>query len=57
MGKPVMAPARKSFTFKLREGNIIGVKVTLRGKDVWFYWKLVNIFLVQETQGIKLTHW
>jgi large subunit ribosomal protein L5 len=57
--KPVMAPARKSIsTFKLREGNIIGVKVTLRGKKMYdFIEKLVNITLPRsrDFQGIKLT--
>lgn len=57
--KPVMAPAKKSIsTFKLREGNIIGVKVTLRGKKMYdFMEKLVNITLPRsrDFQGIKLT--
>jgi len=51
-----MAPARKSIsTFKLREGNIIGVKVTLRGKKMYdFIEKLVNITLPRsrDFQGI-----
>ena len=57
--KPVMVPARKSIaTFKLREGNIIGVKVTLRGKKMYdFIEKLVNITIPRsrDFQGIKLT--
>ena len=51
--------ARKSIsTFKLREGNIIGVKVTLRGKKMYdFMEKLINITLPRsrDFQGIKLT--
>lgn len=57
--QPVMTLARKSIsTFKLREGNIIGVKVTLRGKKMYdFMEKLVNITLPRsrDFQGIKLT--
>ncbi|MGB7405689.1 MAG: 50S ribosomal protein L5 [Pacificimonas sp.] len=45
--KPVITKAKKSIaTFKLREGNPIGVKVTLRGERMWeFYDRLVNIAL------------
>jgi len=45
--KPVMTVARKSIsTFKLREGSVIGSKVTLRGKKMQdFMEKLVNVVL------------
>ncbi|MHB9879729.1 50S ribosomal protein L5 [Pacificimonas sp. ICDLI1SI03] len=45
--KPVITKAKKSIaTFKLREGNPIGVKVTLRGARMWeFLDRLVNIAL------------
>ena len=36
--KPVMTKARKSIAnFKLREGRIIGTKVTLRGDKMWAF--------------------
>jgi len=38
--KPVLTRARKSISsFKLREGNIIGAKVTLRGKKMYDFWR------------------
>ncbi len=42
---PVKTKARKSIsTFKIREGMVIGMKVTLRGKRMWdFLEKLVKI--------------
>lgn len=45
--KPIVRRARKSIaTFKLREGNAIGVKVTLRGDRMYsFLDRLVNIAL------------
>ncbi len=45
--KPVTTKARMSIaTFKLREGNTIGVAVTLRGERMWsFLDKLCNIAL------------
>jgi large subunit ribosomal protein L5 len=45
--KPVITRARKSIaTFKLREGNPIGVKVTLRGQRMYdFYERLVRVAL------------
>ena len=34
--KPIITKAKKSIAgFKLREGNAIGVKVTLRGDQMW----------------------
>ena len=43
--KPVITRARKSIAgFKLREGNAIGVKVTLRGDRMWeFFDRLVSL--------------
>lgn len=45
--KPVVTRAKKSIaTFKLREGNPIGVKVTLRGAKMWdFLERLVRVAL------------
>ncbi|HXQ39130.1 MAG TPA: 50S ribosomal protein L5, partial [Anaerolineales bacterium] len=42
--KPVMTKARKSIAnFKLREGRLIGTKVTLRGNRMWaFLDRLMN---------------
>ncbi|MFA5754800.1 MAG: 50S ribosomal protein L5 [Candidatus Paceibacterota bacterium] len=57
--KPVLTVARKSIsTFKLREGSVIGSKVTLRGKKMYdFIDKLVNIVLPRSRDflGIKLS--
>ena len=43
--KPLVTKAKKSIaTFKLREGNAIGAKVTLRGARMWeFYDRLVSL--------------
>ena len=43
--KPLVTKARKSIAgFKLREGNAIGVKVTLRGNRMWeFFDRLVTL--------------
>ena len=48
--KPVITRARKSIaTYKLREGNPIGVKVTLRGKRMWdFFDRLVSVALPRQ---------
>jgi len=55
--KPVMTKARKSIAnFKLREGRIIGTKVTLRGEKMWFFLdRLLNIALprVRDFRGIS----
>ncbi len=55
--KPVLRRARKSIAaFKLREGRIIGVKVTLRGARMWdFLDRLINIALprVRDFRGIS----
>jgi large subunit ribosomal protein L5 len=48
--KPVITRAKKSVaTFKLREGNAIGTKVTLRGNRLWdFLDRLMNIALARQ---------
>jgi large subunit ribosomal protein L5 len=55
--KPVMTKARKSIAnFKLREGRIIGTKVTLRGNKMWaFLDRLVNTALprVRDFRGVS----
>ncbi len=55
--KPVIRRARKSIaSFKLREGNPIGVSVTLRGERMWaFYDRLVNVALPRrrDFQGVS----
>ncbi|HXF84096.1 MAG TPA: 50S ribosomal protein L5 [Anaerolineales bacterium] len=55
--KPVMTKARKSISnFKLREGRLIGVKVTLRGERMWaFLDRLMNIALprVRDFRGVS----
>jgi large subunit ribosomal protein L5 len=55
--KPIQTKARKSIAnFKLREGRIIGSKVTLRGDRMWaFLDRLVNIALprVRDFRGVS----
>src|SRR5574338_1710293 len=55
--KPVMTKARKSIAnFKLREGRLIGAKVTLRGERMWaFLDRLLNIALprVRDFRGVS----
>ncbi|MFH1524989.1 MAG: 50S ribosomal protein L5 [Chloroflexota bacterium] len=55
--KPVMTKARRSIAnFKLREGRIIGTKVTLRGDKMWaFLDRLINAALprVRDFRGIS----
>lgn len=55
--KPVITKAKKSIaTFKLREGDSVGLKITLRGKRMLdFYQKLVNIALarVRDFRGVS----
>jgi large subunit ribosomal protein L5 len=48
--RPVITRAKRSVaTFKLREGNPIGVKVTLRGNRMWdFLDRLFNIALARQ---------
>ncbi len=55
--KPVVTKARKSIAgFKLREGQIIGAKVTLRGENMYnFMEKLIRISLprVRDFRGVS----
>ncbi len=55
--KPIITHAKKSIaTFKLREGQAIGCKVTLRGVRMWdFFDKLVSIALprVRDFRGVS----
>jgi large subunit ribosomal protein L5 len=55
--KPVQNKARKSIAnFKLREGRIIGTKVTLRGERMWWFLdRLVNVALprVRDFRGVS----
>ena len=55
--KPIVTKARKSIAgFKLREGQTIGVKVTLRGENMYnFMEKLIKISLprVRDFRGIS----
>jgi len=48
--QPVITRARKSIAvFKLREGQAIGVKVTLRGERMWaFFDRLCNVALPRQ---------
>jgi large subunit ribosomal protein L5 len=54
---PVVTKAKKSIAnFKLREGRVIGTKVTLRGDRMWaFLDRLVNVALprVRDFRGIS----
>jgi len=54
--KPVVTKAKKSIAgFKLREGRIIGVKVTLRGDRMWsFLSRLIHVALprTRDFQGV-----
>ena len=55
--KPIATKARKSVAnFKLREGQVVGVKVTLRGDRMWeFLDRLFNVALprVRDFRGIN----
>ena len=55
--KPIMTKARTSIAnFKLREGRIIGTKVTLRGSKMWaFLDRLMNTALprVRDFRGVS----
>ena len=57
--KPVVTKARKSIAgFKLREGQNVGVKVTLRGENMYnFLEKLIKISLprVRDFRGVSAT--
>ena len=55
--KPVVTKAKKSIAgFKLREGNPIGVKVTLRGNQMWeFFDRLVTLAIprIRDFRGLN----
>lgn len=55
--KPVMTKARKSIAnFKLRDGMIVGCRVTLRGERMWeFMDRLVNVALprIRDFKGVS----
>ena len=57
--KPIVTKARKSIAgFKLREGQPVGTKVTLRGENMYYFFeKLVKIALprVRDFRGISKT--
>jgi large subunit ribosomal protein L5 len=55
--KPVVTRAKKSIAgFKVREGNAIGVKVTLRGNQMWeFFDRLVTLAIprIRDFRGLN----
>lgn len=55
--KPVVTKARKSIAgFKIREGQPVGVKVTLRGENMYYFFeKLVKVALprVRDFRGVS----
>ena len=55
--KPVLTKAKNSVaSFKLREGRVIGLKVTLRGERMWaFLTRLIHVALprTRDFQGIS----
>ncbi len=57
--KPLVTKARKSVAaFKLREGNAIGAKVTLRGDRMWeFFDRLVSLAIprIRDFRGLSPT--
>ncbi len=57
--KPIRRGAKKSIaTFKSREGDIVGVQVTLRGERMWsFLDRLINIALprTKDFRGISIS--
>ena len=57
--KPLVTKAKKSIAgFKLREGNAIGAKVTLRGDRMWeFYDRLVSLAIprIRDFRGMSAT--
>ena len=56
--RPIVTKARKSIAgFKLREGNSIGCKVTLRGDRMWeFFDRLVSLAIprIRDFRGLPL---
>ena len=59
--KPVVTRAKKSIAgFKLREGNAIGCKVTLRGDRMWeFFDRLVSLAIprIRDFRGLPDKSW
>ena len=59
--KPIVTKARHSIAgFKLREGQAIGVKVTLRGDRMWeFLDRLVSVAIprIRDFRGLPATSW
>jgi large subunit ribosomal protein L5 len=59
--KPVVTRAKKSIAnFKLREGQAIGVKVTLRGERMWeFLDRLVSVAIprIRDFRGLPAHSW
>jgi large subunit ribosomal protein L5 len=57
--KPIVTKARRSIAgFKLREGNSIGAKVTLRGDRMWeFFDRLVSLAIprIRDFRGLSAT--
>ena len=55
--KPALIKARKSVAaFKLREGQVVGIKTTLRGRRMWYFLdKLVNVALprIRDFRGVN----
>jgi large subunit ribosomal protein L5 len=59
--KPIVTKARRSIAgFKLREGQSIGVKVTLRGDRMWeFFDRLVSVAIprIRDFRGLPANAW
>ena len=55
--KPALMKARKSVAnFKLRQGQTVGIKTTLRGRRMWYFLdKLVNVALprIRDFRGVS----
>ena len=52
--KPIVTTAKKSISnFKLREGNPIGVKVTLRGDRMWEFFDRLVSFAVPRIRDFR----
>src|SRR5690606_25999727 len=56
--KPILAKARKSVAnFKLREGQVVGAHVTLRGTSMWeFLYRLIAVALptIRDFRGVSV---
>lgn len=52
--KPVITKAKKSIAgFKLREGNPIGARVTLRGKQMWHFLERLLLVALPRTRDFR----